>query len=306
MKRLAELMVAALCISLTAGPATAEELLASEGPCELDIAGESTVEWEGAYGRGYDVFGRQVAYEPVELRIRHRGEPCEFFLTAQLLSAGGENALTNGTGRLIYDLRSGTNGPSLLSDQFGGSPGNRLQAQLGGSRNAASVLVSLSVPPSQRVSSGAYTGQVMIRLFREVSGSPELVAEWPLSIVVPVRARLRITSDEFGPGMSVANIDLGELSSGARRETTFEVSSNAPIDMALRSANGGKLQHNLSRAAIPYRVRVNGSEVGLAANGTVLPLGNAAVARVALSVEPDESYLAGTYSDVMSVTFTAR
>lgn len=304
MKAMARPLAAVLC-AFTAGPAHAQDFLADEGPCELDISGEGSVEWEGVYGRGYDVFGSQVSYEPVELRIRHRGAPCDFFLTAQPLSSGGENAITNGVDRLVYDLRSGTNGPSLLSDQFGGSPSSRLEGRLGGSQNATSLLVSLSVPPSQLVSTGTYTGQVMIQLFREDRGSPRLVAEWPLSIVVPVWARLRITSDTFGD-THLANIDLGELSSGAQREAIFDVASNAPVDMVLRSANAGALQHDLSPATIPYRVRINGSEVDLAASAASFAIRNASQARLEVSVEPDETYLAGNYSDVLTVTFTAQ
>ncbi len=304
------LFFAILSLALLPSGLLAQEdmlLSAAEGECELSIAGESNVEWDGPYGRGYDVFDETVAYETIETVVQHTGGPCRFVLTATPVSSGGRAVLANGTAQLEYDVLRETTGPSVLSGSLEGTPSTRIGGTFGSGESLATALLSVYIQPLQFVESGTFDGQFILRLYRENGASLELEDEKPVTIIAPVAARLRIDAPDFANGSTTALIDLGELSDGARKDVAFDIRSNSRVNVALSSSNRGELAHEAAQISIPYRVSGGGQLADL--SGTTRTRIGSSLAGRAFAVEidvPPGSYLAGQYSDVLTVIFTTE
>lgn len=312
---LLKLIAAASCIVGLSHAAIAQDSMEDfddddleECQLRLDVS-QSTVEWDGAFGKGYDVFDSVRSYEPLQLTIGHRGEECRYFVTATPLSPGAANTLTNGSDTLYFDLRRDTNGPSILSTTIEGSPSTRIEGAFSEGQAQLPVTLSLAIPPSQFAESGLYRGQVIVRLFKEENESVgfSLVDELPVEIVAPVAARLRIRSEEFAEGAQQTSIDLGELSSGVRRELAFEVRSNSPVEVKLESSNRGELAHNVGDFGIPYQILANGRIADLSVSSAEFRIDASEAGReFPFEIEvPADNYPAGQYSDTLLVTFTA-
>jgi len=277
------------------------------GQCELAIAGDSNVGWDGPYGRGYDVFDEMITYETIQIEVQHSGGPCSFVLTATPVSSGGRAVLANGAAQLEYDALRETNGPSILSGSLEGTPSTRIQGAFGAGDSMAAALLSVYIPPLQFVESGTFDGQFILRLYREDGASLELADERPITIIASVAARLRIEAPDFANGSTTTLIDLGELSAGARKEVDFEVRSNSRVNVALSSANRGALVHEVAQISIPYQVSGGGQLADL--TGTARTRVGSSFAGQAFPLEidvPPGAYPAGQYSDVLTVVFTTE
>ena len=291
-------------------PAWAQDDFAAEASaeCELALSGDTSVEWDGPYGRGYDVFDGAVSYEPISITVHHRGAGCHFFLAATPMVQGGANVLTNGIGTLAFDLRQNSFGPSILSAAIEGTPSTQIAGTFPDGEGAAPMMLSLDIPPSQYTSSGLYTGQVILRLFRGQPLNATLVAELPITIVAPVPARIEVRSDSFAGDSQQASIDLGELSTGSRRDIGFDIMSNAPVGITVASRNNGALKHRQGVAEIPYRLSADGRLVDLGVGPSPIATRSASQGStfsVEVAVEPG-SYAAGHYEDTLTIAFTAQ
>lgn len=304
------LLIAFWILSLLPSGALAQnDMLLSEpeSECALAIAGESNVDWDGPYGRGYDVFDETIAYESIEILVQHTGGACNFILTATPVSSGGRAVLANGTAKLEYDVLRETTGPSIISGSLEGTPSSRIQGAFGPGESMAAALLSIYIPPLQFVESGTFDGQFILRLYREDGASSTLVDERPVTIIAPVAARLRIDAPDFAKGSTVALIDLGELSGGARKDVAFDIRSNSRVNVAVSSANRGELAHETAPTSIPYRVSGGGQLINLS-DRAGRRIGSSFAGRTfAVEVEvPPGSYPAGRYSDVLTVVFTTE
>lgn len=294
---------------LPTGTSAQEDMVISafEGECKLTLAGDGNVDWDGPYGRGYDVFDGTVAYKTIETIVQHTGGPCKFVLTATPSSSGGRAVLANGTARLEYDVLRDTTGPSILSGSLEGTSSTRIGGAFGSGESIAATLLSVVIPPLQFVESGTFDGQFILRLYREDGAGLELADQKPVTIIAPVAARLRIDARDFPDGSTSALIDLGELSDGARRDVAFDIRSNSRVNVALSSANRGELAHDAAQTSIAYRVSGDGRSADLSGIGRTRIGSSLAGQGFALEIDvPPGSYPAGQYSDVLTVVFTTE
>ena len=304
------LCIAALMSSLAATPALAQmDLLQADGPCQMELSGDSSVEWRGLYGRGYEVTSDQQDFETVSVAIRHQGEGCEFFLVAMPSGAGGKNVLTGSGDNLVWDLFRETNGISLVSGAFFGTQDTQLRGQFGPGPAAQALTLFFTIPPSQFVRGGYYDGQVILRLFRDSLIGPELVSELPIALIAPVPTLLEVRSDTFAGGSQEITIDLGVLDKTVRRSVGFELVSNAAIGVTFNSRNNGVLAHQFGAAGIPYSVSLNGNDVPLAGitQQRLTMAGKSGTGANVEIVVPESQTVrgAGRYTDSLTVTFVA-
>ena len=294
-------------------PATAQnDIMAADEQCRLELSVDNSVDWRGAYGRGYEVFGDLESFETVTISVRHQGAACQFFLTAAPISGSGVNTLNGPGNPLTYDLLKTTSGPSFLSSDFLGTQTSRVEGQFrsGSSVQAANLFVA--IPANQLVRGGTYTGQAMVRLFRIEGGNPELVGEAPLAILAPVASVLKVRSNEFPQGVRESTIDLGDLTSAARRSVDFNVMSNAEILVSFQSANRGKLAHEAGAPGIAYDLLFKGQNIDLSAIGLPSRINHSsgsAEMQVPLEIVVPAPYglpAAGRYNDALTITFTAE
>ncbi len=292
------------------GIAQAQEESLSNGPCELELTGDTSIEWRGLYGRGYEVTGQQQEFETLGVTVRHQGEACEYFLVATPNSAGPDNVLLGAGDQLYWDLLSQTSGPSIVSQDFFGSLDTQLRGAFGPGINGQPIMLYFTIPPGQFVRGGYYDGQLLVRLFRDDGATPELVSELPVALIAPVASILKVRADEFVGGAREATIDLGDLTVPSTRTVNFDLVSNATVEVSFDSRNGGLLAHEFGAPGVPYDLRLNGTQLSLeglarqridmAAPGA----SSAAEVEIAISQIPGR-LAAGRYSDSLTITFVA-
>ena len=239
-------LVAAASMMALGSNAQAQDESFSTGPCELELTGDTSIEWRGLYGRGYEVTGQQQDFETLGITVRHQGAACEYFIVATPNSAGDDNVLRGAGDQLYWDLLSQTSGPSIVSQDFFGSLDTQFRGQFGPGLSAHPVMLYFTIPPSQFVRGGYYDGQLLLRLFRDDGGAPELVAELPVALIAPVASILQVRSEEFAGGARETTIDLGDLTVPSTRSINFELVSNATVGVSFASQNNGVLAHEFS------------------------------------------------------------
>lgn len=300
-------------LTLLSAAATAQNdvFIEPDGPCEMELTVDNSVDWRGPYGRGYEVYGEEASFETFTVSIRKEGEACGFFLTATSSAANAGSQLDGSIGTISFDILKTTNGPSFLSGDFFGSPLSRTGGQFGSGHGAYSDSFFVSIPTGQFVSGGTYSGQAVIRLFRESENGPEMVSEAPLAILVPVASLLQVRSDSFPHGARESSIDLGDLSVASQTSVNFEISSNADISMTVQSANNGKLAHGAGAPGINYILQLRGEQLNIAGQPATRRLnfsGSNQSQSVLLEISiPAPPWLppAGQYNDTLTLTFTA-
>lgn len=304
--RYASLWCVAGAIAFFPATAVAQEL-PDDAECRLEVRVENDVEWRGLYGRGYEVFDHGDEFEVVPITIRHEGAGCRYFITASLVTAGGENFLAGPQDRLQFDLLRDPNGPSVLSPDFAGNQLSRIAGVFRTGTSAVSIPLYVAVPAGQFVRGGSYQRQALIRLFKDDNG-PEMADEASVGIAVPVASVLKVESIDAGPGVKDLTVDLGDLTQGSRQTLTFAIRSNANVMARFESANNGALKHSAGAPSIGYHATLAGVPVDLTGTGwqSLAVFGqNEMSVPLDFTVSPQPHAGAGDYSDLVTVTFRA-
>lgn len=295
----------AIAIALSS-PGSAQDFAQPEA-CDLEITADSAIDWRGLYGRGYEVFEPAEYFEVVMVDIRHVGPPCEFFLTAASIGDSFRPSLIGPGDRLAYDLRREPSGPSIFSPDFLGDQFSRISGQFGAGVQSQSAILYLAIPPGQAVSGGAYSGQPILRVFRNDIDGPDLLDEVTLDVFVPVPPVLSVELADAGPGVRSMDIDLGNLGRSVDRTLFFEVRSNAPITASVSSQNKGMLAHFAGAPGIPYRMLLGDREINLDDPTASVSLNDTRTlykpVPLNIQVDGNANAAAGTYSDIVTVTF---
>lgn len=293
-----------------ANTALAQQDNSIAGKCELELIGDTSIDWRGVYGRGYEVTEHQQDFETLGVTVRHEGDACDYFIVATPNSASKENTLLGAGDALYWDLLATTNGPSLVSEDFFGSLDTQFRGRFGQGLNAQPIMFYFTIPPSQFVRGGFYDGQLLLKLFRDNSGAPELLDELPVALAASVPSILQVRSDEFGGGVRETTMDLGDLTVASNRLINFDIISNAAVGIGLESMNRGVLAHEFKGPGVPYDLLLNGSLVSLDGSameriGMTAPDGrNYAEIEIALK-QSYSALAAGRYSDRLTITFKA-
>ncbi|RDV03048.1 hypothetical protein DXH95_11380 [Sphingorhabdus pulchriflava] len=108
-----------------------------------------------------------------------------------------------------------------------------------------------------------------------------------------------------------AVVDLGELRPGvAPVPLQLRVSSTGEYDISVSSANSGKLRLGASDWSIPYSVAIGGNSINLNGASMLAGPGGSGFKRDSLPIQfligDVSDKRAGTYSDVISISVTAR
>jgi hypothetical protein len=108
-----------------------------------------------------------------------------------------------------------------------------------------------------------------------------------------------------------AVVDLGELRQGvAPVPLQLRVSSTGEYAISVSSANSGKLRLGASEWSIPYSVAIGGNSINLNGASTLAGPGGSGLKRDSLPIQfligDVSDKRSGTYSDVISISVTAR
>jgi hypothetical protein len=286
-----------------------EDVDPAVGPCRLELVSIPSVDWLGPFGRGYEVFVDNDAYEAFSVEIKHTGSACKYVLTGSdsINPVGG--TLNSGISTLKYDILTSSNGPSLLSPEFAGNQTSRIEGEFAAGNGVTTLPLLVSIPANQIVRNGTYQGHALLKLFSIDNGAEHLQSDAALHIRTQVNSIMEIRSPDFGAGIRSTSIDLGDLSRGAERDLEFSVRSNADVNVSFKSHNNGILAHSYGAKGIPYQLRVRGVSVDLTSGSAILlPFRDgAAESDVPINILVPEAIngrVAGNYNDTLLVTFT--
>jgi len=292
---------------------TATSALAQANPAQTPMQTDCLVRMTAAPSawmlRGYDPFGGETPQATFNITfINDGGSECRFapsFETNQQ-SFG----LSKGTGRPVgYALLNLTDSQDV-TPRAGRSFRTASQRELVlGPNESKTVLYKLVANPDDVRDSGTFTQDLRIeaqdRSFRSLGGT-QIV----LGLEVLPSARMGL-SGAYSMADGHAVVDLGELRPGiAPVPLHLRVSSTGQYDLQVTSANSGKLRLGASDWTVPYSVAVGGTSVNLSGAGHLSgPTGNG-YRRDSLPIQfligDTSDRRAGTYSDVISISITAR
>jgi spore coat protein U-like protein len=307
------LCIPALSILAAFAPVYADDNIGSNSvPCQLELTATDSIDARGPFGRGYDVFIDEQGYENLAITVRHMGAACRYNI---VVSHNNQTSpiLAGPSQSLSYDILKTTNGPSALSRDYYGSESARIEGQFGPGNASAETNLIVSLPAGQFVRSGSYSGQIIVRLFKEEDGGGyTLAAEAPVFITTRVSAAMKITSDSFPGATRYTDVDLGELAYGTTKSVEFSLASNAAVAVDFRSANQGMLKHHAGARSIAYRLNAQGHNIDLQSAGSNLRVATGsgqtpAPIRLEINVPASSSApAAGIYKDILTVTFTVE
>lgn len=176
-------------------------------------------------------------------------------------------------------------------------------------RESQSILYKLVANPDHIRRSGTFTQDVTLEAqdsrFRSLGGAPVV-----LGLTVLPSARIGLAGAyTMSDGQAVVN--LGELREGvAPVPLQLRVSSTGDYDIVVSSANSGRLRLGSSQWFVPYSVAIGGNAINLTGASTVTGSSRSGLVRDSLPFQfiigDVSNKRAGVYSDVVSVTITAR
>lgn len=176
-------------------------------------------------------------------------------------------------------------------------------------RESRSILYKLAADLDDVLDSGVFTQDLTLEAldgqFRSLGGAPVVVG-----MTVLPSARIGLTG-AYSMNDGQAVVDLGELRQGvAPVPLQLRVSSTGDYDISVSSANSGKLRLGASDWSIPYSIAIGGNNLSLSGVGTLTGPGGAGFKRDSLPIQffvgDVSDKRAGTYSDVVSISITAR
>jgi hypothetical protein len=176
-------------------------------------------------------------------------------------------------------------------------------------KESRSMLYKLVADPDDVRGAGTFTQDVTLeaqdREFRSFGGAPLV-----LGITVLPSARIGLAGAyKMSDGQAVVN--LGELRQGvAPVPLQLRVSSTGEYDISVTSANSGRLRLGSTQWFVPYSVAIGNDAFNLNGTRTVAGPTRSPVTRDSLPfrfiIGDVSNRRAGIYSDVVSVSITAR
>lgn len=259
--------------------------------------------------QGFDPFGDSIPEGTFGVTfVNEGGGECRFTPTFELRQP--PFGLSKGIGKPIRYALLNLTDTRDVTPRAGRSQRVSLQRQMVlQPRESRSLLYKLLADPDDVRGSGTFTQDVTIEAqdssFRSLGGAPLVVG-----ITVLPSARISLAGAyKMNDGQAVVN--LGELRQGfAPVPLQLRVSSTGDYDIVVSSANSGRLRLGSSQWFIPYTVAIGGNTVNLTGARTVTGTTKSALRLDSLPFQfiigDVSNRRAGTYSDVISVSITAR
>jgi hypothetical protein len=259
--------------------------------------------------QGYDPFDGAVPQGTFSVTFVNEGTgECRFTPTFELdRSAFG---LSKGTGRPIgYALLNLTDTQDV-TPRAGRTQRNPTQRMITLGANASRTLMyKLVADPDDIRGSGTFTQDVKLEAqdesFRSFGGTRIV-----LGIDVLPSARIGLAGAYTMNG-GYAVVDLGELQPGpAQVQLNLLVASTGSYDVNVTSTNSGRLRLGSSEWYVPYSLAIGGNSLNLLGARTISGASNDGPRRDALPIQfvigNTADRRAGVYSDVISISVTAR
>lgn len=258
---------------------------------------------------GYDPFAESLPEGTFGVTfVNEGGAECRFSPTFELRQP--PFGLSKGTGKPVgYALLN-------LTDTQDATPRSGRSQRISSQREVVlrpresrTMLYKLVADPDAVREAGTFTQDVTLEAqdqnFRSLGGAPIV-----LGITVLPSARIGLAGAyRMSDGQAVVN--LGELRQGiAPVPLQLRVSSTGEYDISVSSANSGYLRLGSSQWTVPYSVAIGNESFNLSGMRTVSGTTRSRVTRDSLPfrfiIGDVSNRRAGIYSDVVSVSITAR
>lgn len=288
-----------LLLALAASPALAKE----QDRCEIDIDTIDRLE----PADDYDPYGgASLGYGIIE--IEHEDGPACTVLIGIDNGRNGTRVLEDGGHTLVYDLYRDGSRTDRIND-IGGPTTGLFRATLG-PKDEASFQVYTYLPPGQLVPKGTYDDRVTVSVYELRNGTPVgPIAQRQGRVKAKVREVVSASVTVNGVTRALSGssgvLDMGELSRSGGGSFDLNVSGNSDYHLSLSSENDGRLISAQNRTGIGYTVSVAGRTLSLS-RGTSLDLGGDGRYRIDIQVDDVSRALAGSYSDNLILTISAR
>lgn len=292
--------VIALCS--TAEPDVSRRAPQADDECQLSIRAPAEVSWRGPYSRGYEPDHTSVHGERIAFEIRNTGGSCSY--SVRIAPIADQYSLEGDGGELSFGLRSiegsgAAGGKSPLEIPMG--------HQMPGAGKFAQFMIDIE--PNQNVASGRYTQDLEILVYQETDGIPVLSDTRRMTIATEVWPKVSASIGMNAlSGRNQAQVDLGLLHEGKRKDLGFSVRANTSYEVKIHSDNEGYLKHFRSDARIPYFLFLDGVEIDPSALGGegVVSSGNTSQSHdfQFKIFEMPTDIPAGYYEDRLTVTIT--
>ncbi|WP_287406768.1 hypothetical protein [Sphingopyxis sp.] len=259
--------------------------------------------------QGYDPFDGAIPEGTFGVTFVNEGTAeCRFAPTFELSQP--PFGLSKGSGRPIgYALLNLTDTQDV-TPRAGRTPRSPSQRMITLGANASrTLLYKLVADPDDVKDSGTFTQDVTLEAqdssFRSLGGTRIV-----LGIDVLPSARIGLAG-AYTTNDGHAVVDLGELRPGvAPVPLQLRVASTGSYDLSVTSANSGRLRLGTSEWFVPYSVAIGGNAVNLTGTRTISGPTNGGLRRDALPIQfvigNTADRRAGVYSDVISISVTAR
>ena len=259
--------------------------------------------------QGYDPFDSATPEGTFGVTFVNEGTgECRFTPTFELVQP--PFGLSKGTGKPIgYALLNLTDTQDV-TPRAGRTQRNPSQRMLTlGANGSRTLLYKLVADPDDVRGAGTFTQDVTIEAqdssFRSLGG-----ARVVLGIDVLPSARLGLAG-AYTMNDGHAVVDLGDLRPGvAPVPLQLRVASTGSYDLNVTSANSGRLRLGSSDWYVPYSLAIGGNSVNLTGARTISGASNDGLRREALPIQfligDTSDRRAGVYSDVVSISVTAR
>lgn len=259
--------------------------------------------------QGYDPFDGAIPEGTFGVTFVNEGTgECRFTPTFELDQP--PFGLSKGTGKPVgYALLNLTDTQDV-TPRAGRTQRNPSQRMITLGANASrTLLYKLVADPDDVKDSGTFTQDVTLEAqdssFRSLGGTRIV-----LGIDVLPSARIGLAG-AYTTNDGHAVVDLGELRPGvAPVPLQLRVASTGSYDLSVTSANSGRLRLGASEWYVPYSLAIGGNAVNLTGVRTISGPTNGGLRRDALPIQfvigNTSDRRAGVYSDVISISVTAR
>ena len=259
--------------------------------------------------QGYDPFDGAIPEGTFGVTFVNEGTgECRFTPTFEL--GQPPFGLSKGSGKRIRYALLNLTDTQDVTPRAGRTLRNPSQRMLTlGANGSRTLLYKLVADADDVKDSGIFTQDVTIEAqdssFRSLGGT-QLV----LGINVLPSARIGLAG-AYTMNDGHAVVDLGELRPGvAPVPLQLRVASTGSYDLNVTSANSGRLRLGSSDWYVPYSLAIGGNSVNLTGVRTISGATNGGLRREALPIHfligDTSDRRAGVYSDVVSISVTAR
>ncbi len=259
--------------------------------------------------QGYDPYGGSLPEATFGVTFVNDGQaPCSFSPSFELQQP--PFGLTRGADRPVrYALLNLTNSRDA-TPRAGRTELRPAQREIELNPNEGrTILYKLVVNPDDLRSAGLYSQDVLLQAegenFRTLGGTRIV-----LGIDVLPSARIGLAG-AFTMSDGQAVVDLGELRPGpAPVPLQLRVRSTSRYELSVTSANSGRLRLGTSEWYVPYSLTLGGSSMNLRGPATMMGSADPGIRQESLPIQffigEVSNRRAGVYSDVISITVTAR